>query len=232
MSGMDDFLQCQGRPEEGPCPLHGLTEAEREALRLTDEEQISAHEAMQEGEWQRIHWINVRDVECILATRGGNTLRARIEALADAGERDGRGNSLDLARQLRAALDAAPAPTKHNCSTCPDCIHDGNKCCGCYDDACCQPEAPAATEDKADDGCDCVELCSMGPTCPGGILAGLDGAGCWRDATHGGNHAPLFDGVLLDPGYCDGCDALRAAPAPTDNQYDNGLAEPTTGTAQ
>lgn len=29
-------------------------------------------------------------------------------------------------------------------------------------------------------GCDCDELCSMGPTCPGGMLAGLEGAGCWR----------------------------------------------------
>lgn len=30
------------------------------------------------------------------------------------------------------------------------------------------------------EGCDCATLCSMGPTCPGGGLAGLDGAGCWR----------------------------------------------------
>lgn len=30
------------------------------------------------------------------------------------------------------------------------------------------------------DGCDCTELCSMGPTCPGGALAGLPGSGCWR----------------------------------------------------
>ena len=29
-------------------------------------------------------------------------------------------------------------------------------------------------------GCDCDELCSMGPTCPGGILARLPGSGCWR----------------------------------------------------
>jgi hypothetical protein len=28
------------------------------------------------------------------------------------------------------------------------------------------------------DGCDCTELCSMGPTCPGGILARLPGSGC------------------------------------------------------
>ena len=31
-------------------------------------------------------------------------------------------------------------------------------------------------------GCDCAELCSMGPTCPGGMLARLPGSGCWRMA--------------------------------------------------
>jgi hypothetical protein len=30
------------------------------------------------------------------------------------------------------------------------------------------------------EGCDCTELCSMGPTCPGGMLAELEGSGCWR----------------------------------------------------
>lgn len=30
------------------------------------------------------------------------------------------------------------------------------------------------------EGCDCAELCSVGPTCPGGMLARLPGAGCWR----------------------------------------------------
>jgi hypothetical protein len=30
------------------------------------------------------------------------------------------------------------------------------------------------------EGCDCTELCSMGPTCPGGMLAGLPDSGCWR----------------------------------------------------
>jgi len=32
------------------------------------------------------------------------------------------------------------------------------------------------------EGCDCTELCAMGPTCPGGMLAGLPDAGCWRTA--------------------------------------------------
>lgn len=30
------------------------------------------------------------------------------------------------------------------------------------------------------DGCDCTDLCNMGPTCPGAIAAGLNGAGCRR----------------------------------------------------
>ena len=32
------------------------------------------------------------------------------------------------------------------------------------------------------DGCDCTELCEMGPTCPGGMLARLPGSGCWRSS--------------------------------------------------
>lgn len=33
----------------------------------------------------------------------------------------------------------------HDCATCPGCIHDGNKCCGCYDGACCQTSIKART---------------------------------------------------------------------------------------
>jgi hypothetical protein len=33
---------------------------------------------------------------------------------------------------------------------------------------------------ESDAGCDCTELCGMGPTCPGGMLADLLGSGCWR----------------------------------------------------
>ena len=72
MTGMDDFCsQCQERPEEGPCRLHGssLTEHEQEALRLTDEEQVSAHEAMQEGEWQWFGWLYLRKFERVLDGR-------------------------------------------------------------------------------------------------------------------------------------------------------------------
>lgn len=45
------------------------------------------------------------------------------------------------------------------------------------------------------EGCDCTELCSMGPTCPGGMLAGLDGSGCWRTNPPGADetHADAAD---------------------------------------
>lgn len=26
---------------------------------------------------------------------------------------------------------------EHDCASCVECIHDGHKCCGCYDGACC-----------------------------------------------------------------------------------------------
>jgi len=33
---------------------------------------------------------------------------------------------------------------------------------------------------NSDKGCRCTVICSMGPTCPGGMLAGLEGSGCTR----------------------------------------------------
>jgi hypothetical protein len=39
------------------------------------------------------------------------------------------------------------------------------------------------------EGCDCTELCSMGPTCPGGVLAGIPGAGCTRVTSPGAPEA-------------------------------------------
>jgi hypothetical protein len=37
----------------------------------------------------------------------------------------------------------------------------------------------------ANEGCGCTELCAMGPTCPGGMLARLPGSGCWRSSADG-----------------------------------------------
>lgn len=63
-------------------------------------------------------------------------------------------------------------------------------------------------------GCDCKTLCAMGPTCPGGMLAGLDGSGCWRSPEPDQNDIPIgirppgrdsqgrdtrIHGLILDP---------------------------------
>ena len=51
--------------------------------------------------------------------------------------------------------------------------------------------SPAEGEDDPDpEGCDCTELCEMGPTCPGGSLARLPGSGCWR-TTSGTNRTQI-----------------------------------------
>lgn len=39
---------------------------------------------------------------------------------------------------------------------------------------------PAPEGEDFGPGCDCTDLCEMGPTCPGGMLAGLPGSGCHR----------------------------------------------------
>jgi hypothetical protein len=28
----------------------------------------------------------------------------------------------------------------HDCASCATCVHDGRRCCGCYDGVCCQSE--------------------------------------------------------------------------------------------
>jgi hypothetical protein len=55
--------------------------------------------------------------------------------------------SEDHARRI-LARDHSPVtlpepPSEHECETCPDCLHDGNRCCGCYDGACCKAEPPS-----------------------------------------------------------------------------------------
>lgn len=59
-----------------------------------------------------------------------------------------------------------------------ECRHSSESCfCGSADWL-----RGRAAQIEAGDGCDCTELCSMGPTCPGGMLARLPGSGCWRTA--------------------------------------------------
>lgn len=40
------------------------------------------------------------------------------------------------------AAQGAELSGGHSCTTCADCIHDGNRCCGCYDGACCRATEP------------------------------------------------------------------------------------------
>lgn len=51
--------------------------------------------------------------------------------------------SLDVAEEYLLAATRDTTPAEHDCAACPDCIHDGNKCCGCYDGACCQTSVTA-----------------------------------------------------------------------------------------
>lgn len=105
-------------------------------------------------------------------------LRAAIEALAakwrlasQSPQQVGRW----YAEQLRALLaDQPPTPDERDCS----CGHDEHQ----HD----REASPALCMVCGDrEGCDlfgcaCKVICSMGPTCPGAILARLDGAGCHR----------------------------------------------------
>lgn len=79
---------------------------------------------------------------------------------------------------------------------------------GTHDDACVairetlrQREAVLALADRADSRRD-VEHRLVTTIA---LRAALD------DRTHGDNHAPLPDGIRLDPGYCEGCDVERRA---------------------
>ena len=38
----------------------------------------------------------------------------------------------------RDALANEPTDLAHDCESCEACLHDGHKCCGCYDGVCCQ----------------------------------------------------------------------------------------------
>jgi hypothetical protein len=46
----------------------------------------------------------------------------------------------------------------HTCASCPDCIHDGNRCCGCYDGACCRDNATPTDDREAQADGDALAL--------------------------------------------------------------------------
>lgn len=72
-------------------------------------------------EWQR------RSIRALLAERGRRLASERDDLIAagvDPGDLD---------------VPLHPTPTDpHSCESCSDCLHDGAKCCGCYDGACCK----------------------------------------------------------------------------------------------
>ena len=49
---------------------------------------------------------------------------------------------------LTALAAALSAQTGHDCASCVKCIHDGHKCCGCYDGACCQAQSERAEVER------------------------------------------------------------------------------------
>lgn len=62
-----------------------------------------------------------------------------LVALAEAG----------VLREERLPFDerryVSPGIAVHDCETCTDCLHDGARCCGCYDGMCCQEATPQPT---------------------------------------------------------------------------------------
>lgn len=61
---------------------------------------------------------------------------------------------------------------------------------------------PPPAEEDYGPGCDCTELCSMGPTCPGGMLAGLPGSGCWRTPPAPADREGPYDDRLVTCPEC------------------------------
>lgn len=60
--------------------------------------------------------------------------------------RDRRGRDFGLYDGYMDALRVIRASRTHDCASCDDCVHDGHKCCGCYDGACCRDLARGGAE--------------------------------------------------------------------------------------
>jgi hypothetical protein len=71
----------------------------------------------------------------------------------------------------------------HDCATCTDCVHDGKRCCGCYDGACCKsPDWSAAPEEAWD--------VSRANAWDEGYIAGADDARRARHLTYPEDYSP------------------------------------------
>jgi hypothetical protein len=75
----------------------------------------------------RLYWQTVRERD------GARMALDRVMLLCDRYESSGQVDDARIAAAFRVALE-------HDCSTCPDCLHAGAKCCGCYDGWCCRAE--------------------------------------------------------------------------------------------
>jgi hypothetical protein len=67
---------------------------------------------------------------------------AAVERVCTEAERRSEGNIFGPVDWVTVpAIRAALGSAAHDCGSCPDCLHDGHKCCGCYDGACCKAGA-------------------------------------------------------------------------------------------
>lgn len=81
--------------------------------------------------------------EAAIADRTGSMLRLQTIA-ADVTTLQAR--LATALRNCRAEYNRGYREANHDCPSCADCLHDGNKCCGCYDEACCLHVAIPAAE--------------------------------------------------------------------------------------
>jgi hypothetical protein len=134
-----------------------------------------------------------RSVERIIA-RTNTEAEARLAAVRQlADEWDYHDLNRPYARRLRAAVGTAPTTDAETVEVVRGFItHDDGshspveRWVKASDDRWVSLDSERQTRRDLtwvmDEGCDCAELCEMGPTCPGGGLAGLPGAGCHRTA--------------------------------------------------
>ena len=97
-------------------------------------------------------WLAAHDAKVRQSTPPPQPVQVDREAIAKAldlqtnYDRDpySDGWVLDIGRATDAVVAAltveADKPKPHECDSCADCLHEGNRCCGCYDGACCQPK--------------------------------------------------------------------------------------------
>lgn len=51
-----------------------------------------------------------------------------------------------IAHEVQRRFAQRSTDPTHDCESCEACLHDGHKCCGCYDGACCKPGVPESAD--------------------------------------------------------------------------------------